>query len=74
MASRRVILALYLAIVLEREDFNTTQTWVRMFLNTPYVFRADIYFLRAVGARTRKKEERKKKMENLTIFKILKNT
>jgi len=32
MASGRVTLALYLAIALESEDFNTTQTWVRMFL------------------------------------------
>ena len=47
------ILALYFAITLESQDFNTTQTQVGMFLKTPYVYSADIYFLWAVDVQNK---------------------
>ena len=54
---KAMTLPLYLAIALESKDFNTTQTWVGMILNMPYVFSADIYFLWVVDARNMKKME-----------------
>ena len=55
---KAMTLALHLAIALESKDFNTTQTWVGMILNTPYVFSADVYFLWAVDGQNKKMEIR----------------
>ena len=57
MASGRKTLALYLTITLESENFNTTQTWVVMFLKYTKCFYADTYFLWAVEARNKKKKK-----------------
>jgi len=57
MASQSMTLALYLAIALEGKDFNTTQTWVGMFLKYTICFSADTFFLRAVDARNKKEED-----------------
>jgi len=45
---------------LRERFFNTTQTWIGTFLNTPGVFSADIYFLWAVDAQNKKNEKMKK--------------
>jgi len=64
MASGRKTLALYLTIALESEFLNATQIWVRMFLNTPGVFSADI-----CCRHTKQEEEnQKKRMEKWDYF------